>query len=510
MPPGTARLMLFALCVAFAAVRFPVAWRQLPAQDEDYFAVPGLTILEDGVPRIPFLPSRNPDGGFYRADEMLFALPPLLFYLEAAAYTLLGPSTGAARIVSLTCGVVAIAAVYAVGSRVLRSRSGGLWSAALYAASRVLYFPGITARPDMLCGLLGLGVLLAMWQWSLTRRRRWLVIAGCGVGLGLLSHPFAAVYAIQAGAWTLLSAGRVPVRLGRAALLTGVALVVFSAWGMLIVQHPEAFRGQFFNNVMGRSGPGLAARLIWTWPSFAAQIPLFIEHAGALQAALMLLGTAAFAVIAIRGRDPGRRALLGLAVSGVYLHVASVGLHPTKGYWCYTGALLLICTAAVIDHCLRHIGAQAASADSRVKARALFAVILAVAVMAPGSGLRTVAAHLRHWNDINYSAPRFTQKLIAETPSDARVIVDTGFVFAFYCAGREPVLAREHPFYFSVADAEFDLLVAGPAALQEDLPSVLDARFLRAYGDRDNPFACYAELYAAPPVESRRFPDAPR
>src|SRR5689334_22624541 len=89
-----ARLMLAVICLLFVALRLPVALRQIPAQDEDYFAVPGLTILREGIPRIPYMPSRNPRGAFYKADEFLFALPPLYFYVEAAMYAIAGPGTG--------------------------------------------------------------------------------------------------------------------------------------------------------------------------------------------------------------------------------------------------------------------------------------------------------------------------------------------------------------------------------------------------------------------------------
>src|SRR5262245_45319747 len=125
-----------AICFVFVGLRLPVAWRQAPAQDEDYFAVPGYTILREGIPRIPYLPSRNPQGAFYKADELLFTLPPLYFYWQALVYSMIGPSTGAARLASMLCGVAAIVVVYRLALLWFRSDSAALWSAGLYAAVR--------------------------------------------------------------------------------------------------------------------------------------------------------------------------------------------------------------------------------------------------------------------------------------------------------------------------------------------------------------------------------------
>lgn len=492
LTPRRAWFCIASICFLFVVMRLPVAWRQLPAQDEDYFTVPGLTILESGSPRIPYLPSRNPESAFYKADEVLFALPPLYFYAEAAVYSALGASTGAARLVSLMCGVSAIVAVFALARRLFGDPAAGVWSAALFALSRVLYFPAVTARPDMLCGALGLIAMLVLQRFTIDGRRRWLLLAGCLIGGGLLTHPFAAVFAMQAGVWVLLQPGKWTERLQRAAILTLVACGVFATWGLLIWRHPEIFETQFSNNVLNKSGPGLVARLVWPVAALRVQTSLFLEQAGVPQAALMMFGLLAAVVLAVR--LPAARTVVALAVSGVYLHVAIVGLHPTKGYWCYTGALLFICLGGVTTHVLR--GAPRWGI-------AVAAVVLA-GLMLPGTGLRTVAAHIRNWDNADYDAPRFTRQLINEIPPEDFLVVDTAYVFEFYRAGRPVLLAREHPFYFSVRGADYDRLIAGPYSIRDGIAEILDAEFERSYGDRNDPFACYAEVYRAPAVEPAR------
>jgi hypothetical protein len=381
----------------------------------------------------------------------------------------------------------------------------------------------------MLCGALGLGVLLAMWQWSQTLRRRWLITAGVAIGLGMLSHPFAMVYAVQAGVWVLAAPGRWTQRIGRASLLTAVAVATFAAWGVLIVQHPEAFRSQFFNNVVNQSGPGLFSRLVWPVKSFVVQTPLFIEYAGPVQAAVMTAGLAAVIWLALRSRDAGCRLAAVLSASAVYLHVAMIGVHPTKGYWCFTGALLFACVGGIVARALHRLNRQqnhlsvdpspgyplgasppndaghaigTARGGEGGKKRAgwttVAAVGIAAAIMLPGAGLRTVIAHVRHWNDINYDAPRFTQELMAAVPADAKLVVDPGYIFDFYRAGRDVTLGLDYVFFFSVRGTKYDYVVAGPYSLRDKVPQTLNADYVRSYGDRNDLFACYSEIYRSP------------
>jgi len=491
---------LIVICLLFAGLRLPVAWRQVPAQDEEYFVVPGLTILRDGVPRIPYMPSRNPQGAFYKADELLFTLPPLYFYCEAVVYACIGASTGAARFVSMLCAIAAIVVVYRLARLWFHDEAAALWSAGLYAASRAIYFPAVVARPDMLCGLLGLGSLLAVTRWIESRGRLPLLAAGALIGAAGLTHPFAIVPAMQATVWMLVASRSWRDRLRNLAILAAAATAVFSLWGALIALHPQAFRAQFFNAVLNPTGPGLLSRLILPLRSFISQTPIFLEHVGTLQAALMVGGTAAATWLAIRKKDGGLRIAATLAVSAVYLHVAAVGSHPTKGYWCYTGALLFLCAGGALSRTLYSRSAP----TPRLRLRTVIATALAAAIMLPGAGLRTVAAHLRHWNDINYDAPRFTRELMTAAPADARLVVDPKYIFDFYRDGRHVTLAMDYDFFFSVRGAEYDFVVAGPYSIRDGIPEVLAAEFVKAYGDKDNLFSCYAEIFASPEEEPRK------
>ena len=73
----------------FLALRGPVMYHQPGGYDEDFYAVPGLTILQSGIPRLPHVPARNPESVFYHGDTALCAFGPgrrqLLVYRQALA-----------------------------------------------------------------------------------------------------------------------------------------------------------------------------------------------------------------------------------------------------------------------------------------------------------------------------------------------------------------------------------------------------------------------------------------
>ncbi len=83
--------------------------------DEDWFAIPGWTVAQEGVPRVPYAPERHPESVFYWADVALYALPPAYFYWQAPLHWLLPPGCGTSRLASAIAGVVALLIVARLG-----------------------------------------------------------------------------------------------------------------------------------------------------------------------------------------------------------------------------------------------------------------------------------------------------------------------------------------------------------------------------------------------------------
>jgi hypothetical protein len=492
LPHGSRRSLglLAAIIAVFLVLRLPLVYRQYGGRDEDFFSVPGWTVAREGIPRIPYVPSRNPESFFYRADEVLFALPPACFYWQAPFYWILPAGYGTSRMGSVLAGVIGIVLVYQLGRKLFEDEAVGLWAAGLYSISRVFFFPAINARPDMLCAMFGLAALVAAWNWQTTGRSRCLAIAGALLGLGMLTHPFALVYWVQVGLWAVVGT-RGWRRLSAPALVAGSALAALGLWLPLIRVNPEVFVIQFSNNVLRPSGPGLLSRVILPWDSLVYQAGVLLEQTQVPQLVLMTLGLLAATALAARRRQRGALLAVVLAWSGCLLLAVTAGTHPSNGYWCYPGALVFLCVAYAAVEAGRWFAARLPRPQWSLAAGGL----LLVAAMVPGSGIRAWLAHLRHWSDVNYRAPQFVRAMLADLPRDKRLVVDQAFVFEAYLSGPPVVLARTEVFCFNVSRMPYDFLIVGPNGRQHKIAAGLGARFVRAYGDPHDEFACYAQLY---------------
>jgi hypothetical protein len=486
------RLILAGIVLLFLVVRVPLIYRQAGGQDEHLFAVPGWTVAREGVPRIPYVPGRDPASVFYRADEALFALPPAYFYWQALFFLVLPAGYGTARLASVVAGLIAVVLVYLLGRKLYANEAVGLWAAGLYALSRPFIFPATCARPDMFCGMLGLWAILVAWQWYSSRRTRWLVGAGALAGLGLLAHPFAIVYCLQLGVWTLLTGPGLRGRLTSAVIFAGSALAVFALWIPLILAYPDAFRGQFFTNVLDRTGPGLLSRLLCPWPAVVHRAGELAEYFQGPQLCLMLTGLVLGTVLDWRRLEAGPRTALALAWSSIYLLFAAAGAHPTNGYWCYPAALVFLLVARTVVAAGRRLTQDASRPGIIV---AYVGGGLLVVSMLPGAGLRAWVAHLQHWSDPNYNAPTFVRRVFCDFPPDTRLAVDMSFAFDVYLTGRPVVWACTAEFYFDMSDFPNDYLIVGAHGQSERNTERLGATLLRSYGDPGDPFACWAEVY---------------
>jgi hypothetical protein len=68
-------------------------------------------------------------------------------------------------------------------------------------------------------------------------------------------------------------------------------------------------------------------------------------------------------------------------------------------------------------------------------------------------------------------------------------------VLEFYLARRRVVEAIVNPFYYDVRTEPFAYALFGRIGLEQTLPRIEGLERIRTYGDRDDPFAPYAELY---------------
>lgn len=529
-PTGEGRqhwLLLALVCLVFLAVRVPVMYLQPGGQDEDCYAVPGLTILDGGIPRLPHVPSRNPESVYYRADDVLFAEPPLYFYVQSLFYLVLPAVYGTARLASGVAGVILLCFVYRLCRAVGGSPVAALWAAAFLSLSRWFYFPAISARPDILCAGFGIAVFLLVLRWQRTSRFADLVLAGLCIGLGGLTHPFAIVYAIQAAVWVAVCSHGWR-RVGHPLAMACIAIITCSLWLPLIAMSPQVFTIQFANQFLSDTGPPIWQRAVFPWESISFHCGHLWRHIGAFQFSLALFGLVAVSIAGFRSANARLITISSLGWSTIYLLSIAVGTHhQVLGYWVYFAALAFVCVGIALERLLRLLPLlTAGSADVSVlpphdqpsgenvsrgtppspakprsrwkRAGAAYCAVTIVGLVAliPGSGLRTLAVHVRHLGNPDYNSPQFAQQLMDQLPEDAIYAVDPQFVLDFIAADRHTILAQSLPRYFRVQDFDYDFLIISRSGIDSNLAQQLSADLVQTYGVRDDKMACYAEVHS--------------
>jgi len=491
---GRDRAWLIALAIAFLCWHVPLMYRTAAGQDESWFAVPGIAVLRSGVPQIPFLPARDTNSAVYRADEILYTLPPLSFYLQALVHLVLGLGLGQARMTSTLLGLFACFLVYDLARTWFRGSRGALLAVAAYLVSRAFYFPATTARPDMATVAFGLLAVRAAVLHRREPRRAHLVVAGIGAGLSLLAHPFGVVPTIQTGLALLLRPAALRTRLLDAALFSTLTLLVFSLWLPLIALHPDVFHIQFGNNVLGRAGPGLGATLRAPAPVLVYQVWQIIGHVSPIQAALY--GLALCWSVWASLRMPRASDFAFHVWSSWLLLALFEGRHATLGYYAYPAALTSIALGAVAARTATRLAAACGAHRSRARRVATgLVVVLLLASFLPGSGIRTIFAYLRHWDDRAYDSHAWSKVVMRDIPPRALTAVDSAYVLDFYLARRPVFDATIHPLSYDYRTMPFEYVVLGHEGAKNLLPVTRDLTLVRVYGDKSDTFACYAELY---------------
>ncbi len=478
--------------LAFLLARCPTAWHAPASQDEEWYGVPGLTVAREGIPRVPYCRAREEGSVFNGAEQILFAQPPLSFYVQSPFFAVLPPGYGAARVSSLAAACLAIVLVFAIGRHLTGDDRVALIAAGLFSFSRLLFFPAISSRPDMLCGTLG---LVAIWCTSRLAAKPLLSAVTSGIALGLagLTHPFAIVFAAQVGVWHLIRSGTLTQRCLRCSLLIVAAALTFMLWLPLIAMSSDLFREQFVGNILRPAGPGLLTRFVMPAESFANQIPQLFLRANPIQFALLAIGIVTCGVFAISKRDRTASLLFLIASTGVYLLVVCVGIHPIQGFWCYPAAFGWTCVAYAT---VRAFDTFKISGAMRV---AMLAGLIAALI--PGSGLRATWTYVANWNDTNYASRIFVQDILREIPEDVTLTVGREFALDAYGNGRDIILACQHPMYFDSTKFPTQRIIVGRRDHEAQIIEGYQAagfqlQRMKTFGDPQDSLACYAELWS--------------
>jgi hypothetical protein len=498
------RAGLAVMSLLFLGWHVPLMYRTEAGQDEDWYGVPGIAILRTGVPQIPYLPARQRGSACFYADTILYALPPLAFYLQALVHAVLGLGIGPARMTAALAGLAACYLVYDLTSLWSGDRRSALLAAAAYLLARAFFFPATMARPDMVAVAFGLLAVRSVVDYRRDLRRRNLIVGGVAAGLSLLAHPFGVVPTMQAGLAVFATPADLRTRLRRTFDFGAMALLVLAFWLPLIALHPGIFRVQFGANVLERAGPGLMTTLRMPWPVLSYQLRQVAGYVLPLQSALYILALG-WGVLANR-RAPGRREFAYHLLASWLLLFLFEGQHPTLGYYAYPAAFSSISlgmfagqTASAIE---RRFGSQ-----RRLIRTALASVVPGALLLAflPGAGLRALVVQMRHANDPAYDARSLARRIMADIPPQAITAVDGAYVLDFYLADRPTLEATIHPLSYDVRTTPFDYIVFARDGLRRFRPMMNDVTLVRTYGDRSDLFAPYAELYRRAPRPPQKF-----
>ncbi len=488
-----AGILLAAICSMFILVRIPVAYLQPGGQDEDQYSVPGLTVLATGIPRLPNLPARNPESVFYRADEALFAQMPLYFYWQAAFYAALPDQYGTARLSSAIAGLVAIASVFWIARQLTGRNEAGLMAAGLLSWSRWFYFAATTSRPDQLCVAWSLlAVACFLQSRNLERRDRWLCLSGFCLGFSGLTHLFAISTAIPLGLWSAADEVGGARRIRSFSFISGCALVTVALWIPLILAYPEAFRGQFHNQFVSGTGDSLWGRILSPAAALRYQWSGMLNHIGWPQ---MILPSGAVLICALFSMRRRQALWIGVILTGIGSALGVVLMlgdhHLGFGYWGVPAALAYVAAASLPIRASNFAGLP--NWSRRWVAMSLFGAMCLAHV--PGCGLRTLVVYWQHRHDVRYNAPRFAQELMRSIPPDARCSVDAQFLLDFYVSGRPTLNLQSMPKYFLTQQHPYDYMIVSRFGVAERTAELADGELLQTLGIRDDPFACYAEIY---------------
>lgn len=231
--------------------------------DEALFASHGKSIAETGCDLNgqcwPLLVQIEPERGSRRFYQ------PLLFYAEAASFSVFPVSAAAARLPLVLVGIINIVLMYCVGMALVEKRQTALVAALVLASSPAHYFYSRQATDY----LLPVPFILA-WLWCLLRflRRPTLRMAvAMGVILGVGTFSYVASWFVMpallamSGVMLLAYGGGKKVQ-ALLALAAGYALIVGPAviW---LMQHPDAVNGLLRHYEVATDGAAFGGLRRW-------------------------------------------------------------------------------------------------------------------------------------------------------------------------------------------------------------------------------------------------------
>ena len=305
----------------------------------------------------------------YLNGEPRYDKPILVYWLQAAAVALIGPSEWAFRLPSAICATLWAWFTYLFAKRYYGVERAA-FAAALLASSLGAFIIGRAATADALLNMLIAASMFAAWQHLATGRRGWLYATHAAIGLGVLAKGPVAILVPFAS--TLLFCWlRRDLRTWARAVFDWRALLVLLAialpwYAVILLKEGSGFvQGFFVKHNIGRfSGPvsGHGGSLLYYFPAlvflslpFTALVVLVAMRIRAiwrddLQTYLLLWFAFVFVFFSLSGTKLPHYVLYGY--TGLVILMAVHGYDLRAVFWPLVPVLALFAGLLALPHAL--------------------------------------------------------------------------------------------------------------------------------------------------------------
>lgn len=264
--------------VIFFVIASGSALTNRPQIDEGMFASPSLNLATEGFFGTTVLETEK--SPLTRITERTYWVMPTFLLNAAASFKVFGFSLYTMRLVSILAGIIFIIAGYFVALKLSQNENIAILSSVLIACDYMVLDTASQARPDMLCAAFGFSAIASFLIWreknfsiAILLSQAFVVLAGLTHPNGLLSF-FALIFLtlyfdFKALKFKHLVIALIPYLIGG------------TAFGLYIMQDPQAFKDQFIDNaLMGGRMSGFRSPLSGVIREFTERYP----HAFGLQA----------------------------------------------------------------------------------------------------------------------------------------------------------------------------------------------------------------------------------
>ena len=355
MPKFTA----IAAILVFLALAVGSSLTHRPQIDEGMFASPAYNLAFHGHFGTTVLEKEK--ATLTRIDERTYWVMPMFLLNSAASFKAFGFSLFNMRLVSVFWGLVLIVASYFIALKLSGSEVTALFALALAACDYMVLETASSARMDMMSASLGFSAIAVY----LVLRERNLLLAvllsQCLIVIDGLTHPNAIMAFVGLLFLTIFfDFRRLNMRIILAAAMPYI--VGGAAFGLWVLQDPEAFKDQFIENaIMGGRMSGMSSPLANIAREFTERYPnafgLGVNssgHSGPIYLkSLILIGYAAGIIgfFLVRDLRTNRNYRALFVVTAIYFLIMSLldGQKQTT-YLIHIVPLYIVFLASVFGH----------------------------------------------------------------------------------------------------------------------------------------------------------------